>query len=345
MKKIIFTIVILLISFSSIHAQFVNWGVDFNYFFDNTEFAKSKLVKDQTMSGVHFVPKLDISIDTTQSIVAGIDILMLSGATKRFQDFFPLAYYQLKKTNQQLLIGSFPRSKSISYYSDFLFADSIQYFRPNLHGIFWNIGNTKNYFNIWLDWTGRDTEIDRETFYAGISSHSQIAKMFFVDFQSYLFHFANTNPRKPINKLCDNAQALLMAGIDSEVFNNNANIILSAGLFGGYERERTPNSVANLPLGFVSELKFDTKYVGVNMKVYTGSPHFIFYSKYGNQLYWGNTFLRSKSYMENKVFLRFLNSKYIQGNVALKFHISEGQFMHEQVLTLNASIDKLISKK
>jgi len=58
------------------------------------------------------------------------------------------------------------------------------------------------------------------------------------------------------------------------IINKKPIIILSIGLIVAYEREQIFNSEANLPLGFVSELNFDTKYVGTNMKVYTGSPHF-----------------------------------------------------------------------
>lgn len=325
-------------------AQRTHWGAEISYFFDNTEFEKSSFVVDQTMTGIHLVPTLGINMDSTQRLITGANVLILAGAAKPFEAIFPLAYYSLIKTNQQLLIGSFPRAISLAHYSSFLFADSIRYFRPTVQGIFWNLGTKQNYVNFWLDWTGKQTTSNRETFFVGISSHVQFKNNFFVDFQSYLHHFANTNPPLAGSFLYDNAQMILKAGYQNNLFNNKAQFMLSGGLFLGYERERGGANKANLPIGIVSGLKIDTRHLGLESNLYSGDARFLYYSTQGNRLYWGNAFLRDKLYIENKLYLRLLNNRYVQGKISYQLHVSQGKLMHQQVFTLQASVDNILKK-
>lgn len=323
-------------------AQNSSWAIDYSYFFDNTEFAGSSLTVPQTMSGMHVTPKLNVNFEPNHSLITGIDVLMLAGASKRFQEFMPVAYYQLKTKNQKLLVGSFPRTESISNYSDFLFQDSINYFRPNLHGIYWNIGNNKKFINLWLDWTGKQTETDKETFFSGISGYHEFTSGLFIDFQSYLFHFAKTKTSLPDEHVCDNLQAIFSAGYTTNKLAIDNQFQISVGIFAGYERERNVPDALYTPLGIVLQLDFERKFWGINSKLYTGEPRMRMYSKFSNNLYWGNPWLQSDFYLENKLYIKIINNKYVQGKIAYQLHVSENKVFHEQVFTLNASIDKLL---
>ncbi|MGB4576594.1 MAG: hypothetical protein WBI06_06790, partial [Paludibacter sp.] len=81
---------------------------------------------------------------------------------------------------------------------------------------------------------------------------------------------------------------------------------------------------------------------GINSKLYTGEPRMRMYSKFSNNLYWGNPWLQSDFYLENKLYIKIINNKYVQGKIAYQLHVSENKVFHEQVFTLNASIDKLL---
>ena len=326
-------------------SQNTDWKVDYNYFFDNIEFAGSSYALPQTMSGMHVIPSLDIQLNNTQSIVTGVDVLMLSGSQKAIQSFIPVAFYQLKTDQQKLMIGSFPRSASISNYNDFMFRDSINYFRPNLQGIYWNLGNTDKFFNVWLDWTGSQSATQRETFFIGASGRADFLTNFFIDFQSYLFHFAKTRPSLPDQYLCDNAQAIFNAGYSSNKFIGNNKLLLSVGFFSGFERERNIPDQTYIPIGFVAHLNLESNFFGIDSKYFAGRNKLKLYERYGSQLYWSNPLLQSNSYLENKLYIRFLNNKYVQGKFEYRLHFCEGTMYHEQVLTLNASVDKLLFKK
>ncbi|MDO9154904.1 MAG: hypothetical protein Q7U47_14550 [Paludibacter sp.] len=343
-KFIRITLINLFISLTCF-AQQTYWAVDYSYFFDNTEFAHSQFAIPQTMTGMHFTPTMNIPLDSAHKIVAGVDVLMLSGASKRIQNVMPVVYYQYETNHQKLLVGSFPRSKAISNYSDFLFSDSISYFRPYLSGIYWNVGNKNTFANIWLDWTGSQTTTDKESFLVGLSGQYSFLKNFYVDFQSYLFHLAKTKPAITEQFICDNGQAIFSVGYKNNKFAGENLLKIAAGIFGGYERERSALNNINTPVGFIAQLHFESEYAGIDAKFYKGQSRMVLYPTYDNELYWGNPFLRSETYSENKFYIRIFNKEYLQAKIGYSLHVSENKLYHQQYFLLNASIDKLIFRQ
>ncbi len=323
------------------YSQKYNWAVDYNYFFDNTEFSGSKYAIPQTMTGMHFIPSFNISFDQNSKIIVGTDILMLSGEIPRIHDFFPTIYYQYKKNNNLFFAGAFPRSKSIIDYSDFLFADSINYFRPNLNGIYWKLGSKRSYFNVWLDWTGHQSATQRETFYAGLSAKVSFINYFYADIKSYLFHYAKTKPSLPDDHVCDNAQAIISLGYYNPHFLIYNSLKIAVGIYSGFERERG-TGLQDLPTGYFGQLVFDNKFAGFDSKLYFGDPRMILYSKYGNGLYWGNPLLQSGKFYENKFFIKIFNNKNVQAKLGYNLNFAEETVYHEQTLTLNVSLDNII---
>ena len=70
-----------------------------------------------------------------------------------------------------------------------------------------------------------------------------------------------------------------------------------------------------------------------------------FYEQYGNHMYWGNPFLRSANYIQNKLYWKFLDNEHVTGQLAAKTHFSEGKIFFEQMLTLSAHINNYHPKK
>jgi len=340
-------IVFLLFSwtFSSLTiAQKTSFSADFNYFFDNTEFAGSSFTIPQTMTGMHLIPTMQIRLDNKHQLMAGFDMLILSGSSYKISDVMPLAYYQYRDKKQHLMIGSFPRKGSVDDYSEFLIQDSVHYFRPNLHGIFWELGNKKRYINVWLDWTGNQSATVKESFFVGLSGRYDFGKGFFANVQSYLFHLANTKPKIPQHHVCDNIQGIANLGYRMKAGPFGSTITITAGLFAGYERERSGIYETYTPLAFVSQASLESKRLGIDAKFYAGDERMKFYNKYSHSLYWGNPLLQSGQYIQGNVYWRFLNNKLVQGRVNYKLHLSEGRLFHEQTLLLSASLNRQKSK-
>jgi hypothetical protein len=343
MKKGFILLCILFFQFS-LTAQELKWSAGLNYFFDNTEYAQSTLTKDQTMTGVHFSPEIGLFVDSVHSFYVGTDLLKVGGSQNFIDIAQPIAYYYYKSGNISLYTGAFPRSDLLSNYSDLFFQDSINYFRPILQGIFWQVGKGNAYFNLWLDWTGHQTATNRETFFVGASAHKKMG-LFFADFQSYMFHFANTRPVTPAFSLCDNLLAHLSVGLDYSAPTGLDTLIFAVGVLAGAERNRDQINEMHIPIGAVLRLNAEYHWFGTQNTLYAGNPRDIFYSENNNGMYWNNPFLRSSFYFQSKWYLNVFKSRFINGKLSMNFHFSQGKVMSEQVFTLKAMLDNSISKK
>ncbi len=338
MKKQFFFILIFIIFHFSISAQSFQWNAGLNYFFDNTEFTKSSIAKDQTMTGVHFTPELGLAFDSVHSFFAGADLLKTAGSQNVIDIIQPIAYYKYQTPSVSFYAGAFPRSELLSNYSDLFFQDSVNYYRPTLTGIFWQVGRKNSFFNLWLDWTAHQTSAVRETFFAGASAH-QKSGMLFLDFQSYLFHFADTRPMNPTYSVCDNLLAHLSVGID---YSNQAGIdtlLFAAGVLAGGERDRSLINGSYFPIGAVIRLNAEYKGFGTQNMLYFGNARDVFYTKYNNELYWNNPFLQSGFYLQSKWYLDVIRSQSVIGKLCMNLHFSEGKTMFEQVFTLKAILN------
>ena len=314
------------------------WKVDFDFFFDNTEYARSTLTDDQTMAGVRLSPELGLSWDNGHAIFAGVSGLKGFGSPNTLDKISPIGYYRFSKSQMQFYAGIFLRKELLSNYSDFFFQDSINYYVPTMQGLFWQLGSTEaSFVNLWLDWNGKEDPTTHETFFAGISAQKKM-NLFFVDFQSYLFHFANTKPRTPGFNVCDNGLAQLSTGIKLENRSVLDNFLFSAGVLAGFERERNVENQTHTPLGLVLRLKIEAYRLGIDNKLYIGDSRMKMYEKFGSGLYWGNPFLRSDYYLQSRLYWNIFNRDTVQGKLSAVFHYSEGKLMCEQVLTVRVSL-------
>ena len=337
MKKIICLLSLVLVFLLPLSAQKLVWNANLNYFFDNTEYAKSTITKDQTMTGVHFAPEIGLAIDSVHSFFAGADLLKTAGSQNVIDDIQPLAYYRYQNQKVSFYAGAFSRSELLSNYSDLFFQDSVNYYRPTLTGIFWQMGKKSSFFNLWLDWSGHQTATVRETFFAGASAHHKFGLMF-LDFQSYMFHFADTRPMNPTYSVCDNILAHLSVGVDYSNQTGIDTLLVAAGVLAGGERERSLANGSYFPVGAVIRLNAEYKGFGTQNMLYFGNARDVFYNKYNNALYWNNPFLRSGFYFQSKWYLDVIRSQSVNGRLNLNLHFSEGKLMYEQVFTLRAGL-------
>lgn len=327
-----------------IHSQGSVLVTDVKYFIDNTEFKRSTVQHDQTMSGTQLQTVLNLKIDRHQSINAGINLLMLAGGIRTFETPAPIAYYHNDRKNIQLLAGAFPRNKLLENYSNFFFQDSVLNYRPIMHGIFWETRENKNrFFNFWLDWTGMQDELNNESFFVGTSAQYGLSN-FFAGFQSYMFHYAYPKTMVPGYFLCDNFLTQVELGYKIKQIALIEKFRLSGGVLFGYERERDGLAPAHMPIGLVAKLEVEHKYLGIESQLYLGDKRQVLYPKYGNRVYWNNSFLRAGNYLENKLFFKLVNNRVVNAKLSLNIHLSEGQIFHEQVLTVHASVDKILGR-
>ena len=161
----------ILISFlficSDSFSQEKNWRLDLFSFFDNTEFGRSAVKIPQTMAGVMVAPEFGLVWDSIHKVNIGVNLMHEYGSPNAIDKFYPTAYYEFNKGSVRFIMGAFPRSSVIENYPRLFFQDSISYYRPNINGIFWEYRQNQNYFNVWLDWTGRQSKTVNEAFFHG----------------------------------------------------------------------------------------------------------------------------------------------------------------------------------
>lgn len=327
-------------------SQELKYNTEVHFFFDNNEFSKSNLAIDQTMAGVTLTQEIGWKFDDKHYIMGGVDAMKSLGGHQVLNDIHLLAYYQLKDENTLFKAGSFHRHDMLDDYSNFFFQDSISFYKHTMEGLYFQKGDDRQFVKLWLDWTGLQTEIERESFYVGASGYKGFGKLFFADFQSYMHHYATTRPNITYQTVVDNILAQLSVGLkySNEKIGLN-NLRLSLGVLSGFERDRRNMSNYGTPTGGVSRLDADYRGFGTENLFYYGQERMVMYERYGNQVYWGNPFLRSKMYFQNKLYWNFLDNDHVRGQIAARTHLSEGKFYFEQMLTLSAHINNYHPKK
>lgn len=335
LKLLIFT---LILANLNVQAQELQWKTGFNYFFDNTEFARSSITIPQTMTGVHLSPEIGVKWDSAHSVFAGLDVLKNSGTSNVIDKTDVIAYYQYLTTATTFRAGSFQREEVLSNYSNLFFQDSVKNFRPLIQGIFWQVKKNSSYFNLWLDWVSHQTDLNREIFFVGASGHKRLGFLF-ADFQSYLYHFAG-RANNPYDHLCDNALGHFSVGVDYSNKHGLDTLLFAVGVLAGYERDRDDeNNRTYTPVGAILRLNAEYRGIGLDNMLYVGQPRMNLYKNYGGNLYWSNPFLRSKYYLESKFYLNVIQTSYVEGRIASKFHFSEGEIMYEQTFNLSVSLN------
>lgn len=343
MKKIICVLFAGILFFAgSAYAQDVRWNLGMDYFFDNMEYARSSYVSSQTLNGVWFKPLAGYSVDSVHALYGGLNLLKIPGTSKTIDKTELTLFYEYQTPAVLFRAGAFPRREVLGNYSDFFFKDSISNLKPLMRGIFWQVGKRGRFFNAWMDWTGYPSDSVRESFFVGLSGRIS-HKAFFADFQSYMFHYANTSVPGS-HGVSENLQAQASAGAEWQIGKGFAGS-LSAGMLAGYERDRKRDDKPYTPVGFT--LCAQAEYMGFGTKntLYLGDARMKHYARYGDGLYWGTQFLRGKSYFKSNWYARLIDSKYAIARLDLNFHFSEQSLMSEQLFTVVVSFDNFKNRE
>lgn len=336
-KPFLISFMVLLITSAGL-SQEVTWRAGLFSFFDNTEFGQSAVKIPQTMSGVQFIPEFALVRDSVHKLTFGVNLMHEFGSEEAVDKLYPTAYYEYKKKPFRFLMGAFPRSEVLYRYPRLFFQDSISYYRPNVNGIFCELFNSRNYFNVWLDWTGRQSETVNEAFFVGISGKYNIGP-FYASNISYMFHFAGKMNPVIDEALHDNLLSLTSVGVDFSgrtIFNKlEANI----GWVAGAERARTGDSQWILLSGFLAETRIEYKFIGLFNSFYKGAGLMNFYDSHSNDLYWGDPAYRADTYNRSDLYVRFINSKIVNIELAYSLHFLESRVYQEQMLKVRVNLN------
>ena len=221
------------------------------------------------------------------------------------------------------------------------FQDSVFNYRPIMHGLFWEYRSPKDdYFNVWLDWTGRQTYQQREAFFMAWSGRYNHG-IFYGQHFLYMFHFAGSmNPHIP-EPVQDNGLILTSIGLDFSGKANFEKLEMNVGWSQGLERDRGSNDGWIKPSGLLSELNVEYRGIGLLNTLYIGQRQQTFYHKHQNRLYWGDATYRVSRYNRADFYLNFTKTV----KLTYTLHFLENRMYHEQSLYAIFNLDNFRKRK
>ena len=326
-------------AFATSYGQTKAWDVKANSFFDNTEFGKSTVTDDQTMAGIRLAPAVGLAWNKHR-LMAGVDVLHEYGSNNCIDAQQLIAYYRYASNTSlasTFYMGAFPRKEAIGTYPRVFFQDSINYYRPIVNGMSYALEKDKNTLLVWLDWTGKQSSTERETFFVGLTGRLQ-KKLFFVQHYSYLMHYAKMKSPPANQFIHDNSLMLNTIGMDLSTKTACNKLEIQLGWLMGLEDNRgTSNWLQHNGL-FVSA-SVDYKRIGLTNSFYYGEKQFNFYPNEGNKLYWGNPFYRLAQYNRTDISAYLIQSDKVNAKLVYSLHSAEKKLFHEQALIVSVLLN------
>ena len=177
MKKTLIIILLFTTLFAS--GQDFKYQVLFEGIGDNREFTP-ELAKPQTILGTRAAFEVGLNIEQ-HKLRGGLSYLFEFGSDIDAQKPKLTLYYQFQDDQKEFVFGAFPRKDKIDFPLAML-TDTLLYYRPNIEGLYgkinWNWGQQVAF----VDWVGRQTEVQREQFMAGSSGEISHKNLFFQNF-------------------------------------------------------------------------------------------------------------------------------------------------------------------
>lgn len=328
---------------TSLFSQEFVWKTGVHSFFDNTEFSGSNVQTPQTMAGVHLAPELGLKWQKKHHVYAGVDLLHEFGSKETIDYYDPILYYEYAGKPFHFYMGAVPRNILLDKYPRMFFQDSINNYRPVINGFFWELEKKKNYANVWLDWTGRQSETQNEAFFMGWSGRYNY-KLLYAQHFGYMYHFAKKKDPVIDEAIHDNGLLLTSIGLDFADNTGFAKLEINAGWSVGMDRDREVGTW-NRPQGFLSEAKIEYQGIGLFNTLYLGEKQQVYYNDHANNLYWGDSFYRLKKYDRADIYIQFLKTSAVNIRFTCSLHFAEGKVYNQQSLYATVDLNNLPKKK
>lgn len=328
-NKFIYLILFLLIT-SQLVGQEVEWEVNMFGFADNREY-KCSVQIPQSIMGARIAPEIGIGWENHHHIRVGANILQEFGTNLFVNKADYIAYYQYDWKPFHFYFGSFDRKKAYENFPNAFFYDSLNYFRPNIHGLFGEYKKEKNNMSIFLDWTSRQTNTRREAFIMGGSGIFR-KNILYGEFQYYMYHHAGKAIEDPLDHVHDNGLLHLALGLDLSEKTFFDTLFVNVGLLQAQERRRGDPGTWETPKGTLIEANIEWQGLGIKNSFYTGDGLMVFYKTAYNveDLYWGDPFYQSKMYNRTDLYINLIHSNRVKAKFDYSLHFLENKISHQQ---------------
>ncbi|WP_321995789.1 hypothetical protein [Draconibacterium orientale] len=298
------------------HAQEFKYQLLFEGIGDNREFSQP-YAYPQTIMGSRGAFEVGVNIDNHQ-LRGGLSHLLEFGSDLDAQKPKLTLYYQFQDEGKEFAFGAFPHRDKIDFPLAML-TDTLQYFRPNIEGLFGKISWNWGHQNGFVDWVGRQTETQREQFMAGFSGEIFHKNLFF---QNYLlmFHNAHTLNNDPPLHIEDFMGFALQAGIRTTE-NSAMQGHFKAGILNSTYRERGVTDGYDVSTTLFAELAGSYKNLGIKSVINMGGGHKFMY---------GDPYYQADDYWRTDFIWYFINHEKIKGKFNLSMHVVDWATLDQQ---------------
>lgn len=316
------------------YSQELEWSVNLHGFADNQEFSKAGLPAP-TNFGIRFSPEVGLRADSTHRIRIGFNSLREFGDKHQFiRKVEPIIYYNYHKESLNFYIGSFPRYQQTSHYPQALLKYELQYFRPNIEGFLFEYKKANFNQMVWVDWTSKQSDFDREGFIIGASGQVKSPEFYLSHFFT-LWHNALTSNKELHEHIQDNAAFALRLGRDFSEKTFLDSLDINIGGLISLDRLRNVYDWRS-PKGFLFSTYMRYKSFFLHDEFYIGEKQSIGY---------GSEFFNSKRYNRLDFGWQAFSIKNLQASLLLSFHFTPGVMSNQQLLSLRYNLGGSIPLK
>lgn len=313
------------LSLQAVTAQEFLWDAGFHGFFDNREYFND-YAKHQTIFGSRGYGQGRFQVNENHEFGIGVNALYEFGSKIGAENFNPIIYFRYASTPIDFWIGSFERLR-VTRLPNILQSDTLEYYNPNMQGIFLELKKNSFYQNIWIDWTSRQTEINKEVFQIGGTGRAQKGMLFYQhDF--IMTHRAKTLNASEEEHIHDNGGLLARIGFDLSSKTSLDSLSISSGYVFSYDRHRGVTDLIYRG-GCQSELLIHFKRFGLNTSLYVGD---------NQNFLGGDAMYKASSYCRIDSFWKIFDSNHLKGKVEFSFHILPETINYSQLFTVYMNI-------
>jgi hypothetical protein len=324
-RTIIISALVLHLIQSTVQGQEILWQTGFLGFFDNREYFNS-YTQPQTMYGARGFGSIGLAINDHQQISAGIDFLFEFGGRVYSENIKPILYFSHNTEHAKLYLGAFPRIELIKM-PNFLLSDTMLYYRPNIEGTFIEFSTGWGFQNIWLDWTSRQTDTDRETFLLGGSGGFN-AGYFFYRHDFLMYHYAGPAIALPNDHIRDNGGLNVRIGLDLASKTRLDTFRISTGYAFSYDRLRNIYNT-RFYSGGLSEIIIQYRGIGIHTILSYGQ---------GQVQLLGEGIYKAAFYDRSDFYWCFFRDQNLKGRAEFSVHFVPGSVNFSQRLVVTMVI-------
>ena len=280
-------------------------GVNFDTFFDNTEYTGTRLGGSGTIFSARLTPKVGVEWNEKNSLIVGADLFTDFGNDTQFlSKARPQLYYRFATPRVKAYAGIFDRSAMEGYYSELFFSDAALFYENRVQGVLGQYTAERGHVELSVDWCGMYSAEARERFRVLSAGRYDIGRrgIFYVGYAAQMFHFAGSQTIE--GSVVDN---VILDPYVGAKFNAFFDFDIKLHGIVTMQRDRAVEDEMHRPGGALLQLRISKWGLYLDEQIYTGSnlmpyyyaaPNEVFADGYGSELYSGSTLFGTEPYWQ-----------------------------------------------